>query len=362
MLSCQIIDSCDPLWNIYLYSFPEVYHDINYSSQYHQVMEAKGDGKPELFIAEENGKLYFHPYMIKQIKNIGKTVITEEIYDIQSVFGYTGPIVNTNDSNFINIATRLFENVSRERKIIVEFIRFNPLLRNHLSINSAPNLEVILLKEYVYVNLMIPEDQIFRKYHSKLRENLHSAGRDHSWDLVISKEKDFYCQVVSLIEDHLRFLRVDKYYHGTTEYYDRLYQMVLANGQVFGAIEKESGELLSGEIFVFDKGTVYYLHTAYKSRDPRTSSIHKLLIHKAFIYFQSKGFCNVCFGGGVSNSPEDSLIKYKKKFSGYTENFYIGKRILNTELYDKVNGIWEKEYPHLIEKRNNLVLKYRFSD
>ena len=50
---------------------------------------------------------------------------------------------------------------------------------------------------------------------------------------------------------------------------------------------------------------------------------------------KKNGYSLIHHGGGKSNSPEDSLFLFKKKFGKNTEfEFYVGKKIWNEEIYN----------------------------
>jgi hypothetical protein len=340
--------------------FPEEYHDINFTSQYHSLMEKRGDGIAELFVYQEGEKIYFHPYMINPILKIGSVNIKPELFDIQSVFGYTGPIVNTNDRSFIASANITFEKNCMERGIIAELIRFNPLLENHNLLSLSEILEIIPLKEYVYLDLTQTEDLIFKNYRHALRKNINHAKQYLNWYWTLANSKDSYYEFVKLFEKHMIELNVDKYYLNNSEYYDALYELLKTKGSLFTAFGlNENKPVIAGELLVYNNKTVYFLHSAREITNPISSNIHNYLIHLAFINLKNRGFEKVLIGGGVSDSSEDSLLKFKKKFSNSVRMFTIGKRIFNSDMYKYLIQIWAKEFPHLTEKRQNFVLKYR---
>jgi lipid II:glycine glycyltransferase (peptidoglycan interpeptide bridge formation enzyme) len=66
------------------------------------------------------------------------------------------------------------------------------------------------------------------------------------------------------------------------------------------------------------------------------------------------------FGGGNSNDKNDSLLRFKSKFSKTCSDFYIGKKIHNQDVYDKVVGQWTDRYPEKTHLFNNHLLKYRY--
>lgn len=356
----RILKSDDPGWNEYLYKFPESYQDINFTAHYHILMEKRGDGTAELFVYEEDEKIYFHPYMIKPITKVGSVYLEPGFFDIQSVFGYTGPIVNTNDHSFIEAANNIFEEYCKQRGIIAELIRFNPLLENHYLSSSSDFLEVIPLKEYVYLDLTQPDDIIFRNYRHALRKNINQAKQYLNWDWKIVNSEEDFNKFVYLFEKHMIELNVDQYYLNNSEYYSALFEFLKSNGSLFIALDNNNNDfIIAGELLVYNNKTVYFLHSAREITNHISSNVHNYLIHLAFINLKNRGFEKVLIGGGVSDSSEDSLLKFKKKFSKTSKIFYLGKRIFNFEHYEYLNQIWLKEFPHLIDKRKNFVLKYR---
>jgi hypothetical protein len=357
----KIIKSTDQLWNNYLYRFPQKYHDINYTSQYHKLMEAKGEGEAELFVIEDGEKLFFHPYMINQIKNIGSVKIEREIYDIKSVFGYTGPIANTTDEKFIQDSNDLFEEICTKRGIIIELIRFNPLLENHFFQSKSQNIKIFPLKEYVFIDLTQSEEITYNNYKHSLRRNITRAETFLNWDWKIVNEKEIFLKICSLLQKQMQELNFGNMYIGNEKYFNILYEFTSDSALVFCVYDKKSDKIIAAEIFVFNDNDskVYFLHSVRDVYDSRSSAVHNYLINKAYLHLRSKGFKTILFGGGRSNSSEDSLLRFKKNYSRSTKSFYLGKRVFNEEIYRNIIHIWENEFPHLIDTKKDYVLKYR---
>lgn len=61
-------------------------------------------------------------------------------------------------------------------------------------------------------------------------------------------------------------------------------------------------------------------------------------------------------GGGRSNAANDSLFKFKSKFSPKSLPFYIAGKIYQPKIYEKLNQLWQQQNPN---KRLNYFLKYR---
>jgi len=362
MNNIKIIKSDNPSWNKYLFRFPAHYHDINFTSQYHRMMELKGDGEAELFVVEDSEKLFFHPYMINEIKNIGSINLKSKISDIQSVFGYTGPIVNTDDEVFIHNSSALFEEFCKNRGVVAEFIRFNPLLKNQFLLNNSKSLKIIDLKPYVTIDLSPPYTAISQNYSRNLRRIIRKVKTISGWHWVISKENSVTNDIINLLEKRLQEKKARSFKFYNSDYSDHLYNLILKNGCGFAAIDDHTNKIIVGAIFVYLNDSVYFLHSARDIEDSRSSLINSYIVDQGIQYFKQEGFSSFFFGGGVSNSSDDSLLKYKESFSEHIDDFYIGKGIFDKEEYTNLCEIWESQFPNLKDEGKNLVLKYRMTD
>jgi len=57
-------------------------------------------------------------------------------------------------------------------------------------------------------------------------------------------------------------------------------------------------------------------------------------------------------------STDDTLLKFKRNFSIKTNNFYIGKRVINRKIYDEIVFQWQlKTKKKLFDLK---LLKYRY--
>jgi len=70
------------------------------------------------------------------------------------------------------------------------------------------------------------------------------------------------------------------------------------------------------------------------------------------------GIKKFCLGGGTS--PADGIFKYKQTFAkAGIVDFYIGKKIHNRPVYDRLCEQWATTFPDQAEKYSQYFLKYR---
>lgn len=346
-------------WNKYLSHFEKQYQHIHYTAEYHQLIENNGDGKAELFVYEDNqGEIFFYPYIINEITKIGKVVLSNKLFDIQSVFGYTGPLLSKDDNGFKNKALREFLTYCNEKKIVSEFIRFNPILRNDLFFDEIYGLKKFKLKRYVIVELKNSSKELLSGYKSRMRNYIRQAQIYDDLILTTNSDKGIIYDFFSLYKKYMKEIKADNYYLFSDKYYYYLFELIKKNGLLFYA--KEDKNIVAGSLFLFFNNTVYYHHGCRDINSKISNLLNKLIFHRAFEKFGEMNYTFCLLGGGNSNDDNDSLLRFKKSFSKKEKFFYLGKRIYNNEIYKELCKIWESEFPHLTEKYKNYIEKYRF--
>ena len=65
-------------------------------------------------------------------------------------------------------------------------------------------------------------------------------------------------------------------------------------------------------------------------------------------------------GGGADRNPENTLLKFKKRFSKTQSEYHIGKVIVDQEKYEMVCSDWSRKNLGKADQYSNILLKYRF--
>ena len=83
-----------------------------------------------------------------------------------------------------------------------------------------------------------------------------------------------------------------------------------------------------------------------------------LLKHEIINYLRNISVKYFCLGGGSKDG--DGIYKYKKSFSKNGSNeFFIGKKIYNKNIYSKICQEWSNKYPNKKKDYDSFLLKYR---
>ena len=102
-------DNVSDFFNSNLISHPQITEKYNGSTLFPFTFESlyiNDNNEYNVFYVEQNGKLLFIPYIKTLIRN------SQNHYDIETPYGYGGPILNTNDKEFIQESWSKFKTCS----------------------------------------------------------------------------------------------------------------------------------------------------------------------------------------------------------------------------------------------------------
>ncbi len=276
----------------------------------------------ESILITDNGMAFFHTFSRKKIDGTDQ-------YDIEPFLGYSGPIVNTYDPDFIDQTINTYSCFCSENNIIAEIIRFNPIAENHIPFEKSDAIEIIPAKEIVIVNCLEDENKQLQNFSSKsARYRVHKGKRTCSF-----RELDKHIELNSFIElykNSIISIHADKKWLLPSGFFKRI-----QNGKHFkilGVFHED--KLVSASLVILYNAAAYYLLAA--NTLDKVPGSNELLIVRINQFAAMNNIPFLILGGGNSVSPEDPLLRFKKKFSQKTYKFHIGKMIHIQEAYDEM--------------------------
>ncbi|TJX59975.1 peptidoglycan bridge formation glycyltransferase FemA/FemB family protein [Soehngenia saccharolytica] len=345
-------------WDNIVKSFND--YDIYYLSGYAKLYFLHGDGIPLL--------IYFNNDKVKAINVVLKRDITESQYfygyiekniyfDFITPYGYGGFIIENqnNEEQQINEVDIIelkeeYEGFCQENNIISEFVRFHPLIRNYRYMSLLYDLTKI--GNTISVDLT-DADNLWANFSSKNRNMCRKAIKngvkiEHSSDKVIIEE------FISLYNKTMDRDNADKYYYFDKNYYYTLFNEFGKNAEIFYALYNE--RIISAAIIFYTNKYMHY-HLSGSASSFKHLAPTNLLLYEVALWGHKMGFEVFHLGGGVGGS-EDNLYKFKKSFNRNEDNpFYIGKKIYNKSIYEKLVNIRMKE--STFDKESNFFPLYR---
>lgn len=327
--------------------------DVYFQPEYHRAHELSGDGTAKVFVAEDQGRALFYPFMLRPINSVAGLPIAESWFDIESVYGYSGPLSNTSDSGFLSAAWECFESCCRENFVVAEFVRFHPMMDNFLFADSS--YMVSMDRETVVVNLNRTQEDLWQSYSPSHRNKIRKAQKNglqcEEWPLPrgIDHFKKLYRETMNRVGAF-------GYYYFSDTYFDALMELLGQRLRLFVVLS--SGTVVAASLFLLSDESIHY-HLTGSSRELMHLAPVPLLLHTVALWGNQRGYRALHLGGGATPDPRDSLFTFKASISKLRRTYYTGKRIRNPEVYEKLCSLWMRR-AHVSTKPNYFLL-YRLN-
>mgnify|MGYP001299186099 CR=1 FL=1 len=287
--------------------------------------------KPTFWYAEENNKFLLHSFFLNYNKNFN-------FFDIESSYGYGGPIGNNKSKVFINKVSNYFTEWCNKKNIIAEFLRFHPL-NNHSEFYWGKSIKN---RSTIVINL---ENELFDNYKKGRKTDITTANKN-GFHIRQVDPNTMNKHFPLMYYNNMEVINASKFYFFSSQYFENLFKSSLVdNWLVFKGEEVISGAVIFKS---YRSKTIEYHLSARKNF---TDKSIVFLIHNIAKFYKELQFKNFFLGGGRSSSPEDSLLFFKKGFSSYEKEFKIGYKIYNESKY--------KELKAKFKISNEKILFYR---
>lgn len=306
--------------------------DIYFEENYGKLYEQEENGQTETFRYEDENGIITNQF----IKRTIPIYIGKQYYDITTPYGYGGPIIEEckkDKAKLVNNYARAFLKYCDDNDIISEFIRFHPIFNNALDFNNV--YDVICLRKTLGTNLETYEDPITSEFSKSCRKNIRQCKNkgisfkvtEKPTSIEIEKFKNIYYATMDRNG-------ASDFYYFKDEYFKKVLKYFSNNIITVEAIY-EGNTIAMGLYFIYNK--ILHIHLSGTLTEYLYLSPAYMLRYGATLWAKENGYKLIHHGGGRSNSKDDSLYLFKKGFAQNTEfDFYIGKKIWNKEIYDKL--------------------------
>ncbi len=305
-------------WTNYLNKSIEF--DFYHTWFYHSIDER---GKPLLFVYEEESDFIAIPFIKREI-------VDSDLFDLTSVYGYSGPVSNRRMEDipfFMILNFKLaFEEFLREYKIVSVFSRLHPFIKQNILLNHLGGLRDN--GKTVYIDFSISLEKQRENYHKRLLRQIRQL-REKTYvikEATTQKEIEIFTEIYQENMDRL-FASAD-YYYGK-EYFQNL-----VNNQFFSCklmLIYDDDKIICGAI-VGCSNSIIRNHLSATHVDYIKDSPSKLLTDEISVIGRNMGLQYFHLGGGVGGK-EDSLFSFKASFSNLFLEDYIWCYIANEEAY-----------------------------
>lgn len=305
----------------------DIYYKKEYASLY-----TTSDAEIFEYIYSENNLYVKFNSLKRPIKNVSGIEISEEIYDLETPYGYGGPVSNSNDERFLKKAVASYKEHCKNQNIVCEFIRLHPF--NHI-LKSNFIFDMFYQERQVVVLDLTESNEDRRKDYSKTTRNIVKKARSNLSIEINSKNIDEF---------------IDSYYKTMEKnnaddffFFDEKYFNSLSAIEGVKLIEVFlDDELASIGFFMFGSEVAHY-HLSANNKALMKENGNYLLLDAAFDAAKEYGCKYMLLGGGRTSSTDDNLLKFKSKFSKIKMPFYIAGLEFLPEKRTELNELWMKQ-------------------
>ncbi len=338
----KVLDTSNILWNKYVDKLPIKLRDIYYRSEYYKLYEANNEGVGKLFVYEDNEKIAIYPFLLRKIEGYD---LDDEYYDIETAYGYGGPLSNSLDIEFINNFEDSFINFCKNNNIVAEFIRFHPIFKNKDIFKK--NINVAFNRNTVVVDLTKDIDYIWiNEISSSNRNKINKAKNRYNLEFYCNNDLNIFKKIYI---ETMNKVTANSYYYFSDKYFDEIHKLDYFNFMV----DYKEKTIASG-IFLYDNNYIHY-HLGGSKKDYLNLYPNNLLFWSVIEFAKKMRFKYLHLGGGSTIYSDDSLLRFKKYFSKKLLDFHIGYRVHNIHIYNKLITSWK----NINGKEQKIFFQYR---
>ena len=305
--------------------------DIYFVPEYGELYEEIEHGKLVEFKFENELGVVTNLFIKRTINTLYNST---QYFDIVTPYGYGGPIIrdcniDSNKTKLVRAYEKAFSKYCEEEKIVSEFIRFHPLLKNYEDFKNIYN--VLYLRKTVGTNLKASDDPFQSEFSKKARQITRRAMRDGVEYEIIEKPVNFE-SFNELYNGTMERNKADNYYYFGQSYFNEMVEKIPSN--IILVRVTFEGKILGEELYL-SHGKFLHSHLVGTLKEYLNLSPAYVLKYAITQWGKENGYEMIHHGGGLSNEEDDSLLSFKKRFCKDTEfDFYIGKKVWNPEVYD----------------------------
>jgi hypothetical protein len=307
-------------------------NDIYYQDAYAALYADSGSEVFDFVYEQGENRIIFRAIK-RRIMNVAGIAIDEELYDLETPYGYGGPITNCYDDTFLTAAFLAYRVECEKQHIVCEFIRFHPF--NQMLEHSNYFDFFCQERQVVIVDLTLDQEARWSKYSKTTRNILRKANKK----LSRSCSPDDLDTFLNLYQQTM-----DKNQAADFYYFDRPYFTQLANIDGVELLSVKLDDEIVSMGFFMQTGELAHYHLSANNSDLLKENGNYALLDFAFERAQQNGCKLMMLGGGRTSAEDDSLFKFKTKFSDQVKPFFIAGIDFLPEKRAWLNQIWLQQH------------------
>lgn len=305
--------------------------DIYYNPSYASLFLEDSD---ELFdYSYKEGQNWLTSLSIKKpIHQVAGIEITEELYDLETTYGYGGFRTNCTNPSFLSRAWINYQQTCQESHIVAEFVRSHPF---HDQPSELTNDWALYThdRNTVYVDLSLDHETIRSSYKRSLRGSLTKAAKSQLTFHDVTGDSQAEETFKKTYDLTMQKNNASEFYYFDDNHFQKLFQLDEAR---LCAAKLDDQLINMCVIFVTDAYIHYHLGAGIPEQYKLCGNPY--LLDQIIQHYAGSGK-KFHLGGGRTSEEEDPLFKFKSNFSDSRCPFHIGGIIHNKTQYNRLNAI-----------------------
>lgn len=247
-------------------------------------------------------------------------------FDLQSPYGYGGPLANNEDPGFISRAWKAYSRWCTVTSVLAEFVRFHPMAENWRYYRGQVD------ENRQTVAVPIGGSDLLASYQTRCRRHVRKAIAA-GIEVVRLPAGEYAVRFGQLYRDGMESIGADASYLFCDAYFQAMGN--LPDSELL--IAQRDGQWLAGVLLLHSEATMEY-HLGATSADGRGLGALNLLLHHAALLAQQRGGRWLFLGGGTDSSPDNPLLFFKSGFSDRRFPFFVGHAVHAPEEYQRLKA------------------------
>lgn len=310
--------------------------DVYYTAEYARVFADVEGGRGYACLAEDAaGNRVLYPFVrrnLSRLEHIGED--GQGLSDITTPYGYGGPAYIGHDSRREEMMREFrcsFSKYCAGEGIVSEFVRYHPLIRNHLY--DSGNVDTSVIRTTIVMRPAMDGQVAMSQLPSKARNMVRrAASAGVTLRFTLSPTDEELRTFVRLYTKTMNRRNAEEYYLFSIDVIRRMFRSMSGSIALFNAHATDGSPVSSAIILHGGDFIHYHLSGSDPTRMP--PGTNNLLLVRAAVWGASVGATQFHLGGGYSEG--DSLFKFKASMSSERREFAIGRVIHDPANYSRL--------------------------
>jgi hypothetical protein len=223
--------------------------DIYHTASYHRLGEIDTGRTALAYFHQAEGHALFYPFLAAPVP--APLSGGRALYDLESVYGYTGPLATTKDRKILDQLWAPFQAWAKTRGVIAEMTRFHPLLETQQY--AASFTQLFFNRDTLYFDLTEDEEKTWAGYPATQHRKIRQAQR-HGLTLRLGAPEEIGTVFLPIYEKTMKFLGATGRYFFNPAYFAYLQKSLAA--QIDLCLVEKGPDILAAALYL--KGHQFY--------------------------------------------------------------------------------------------------------